>query len=148
VRERIQRQANAIARSGSRVQVRGAAPVPGRWDAFALGRIIDKLLSNAIRFGEGRPIDVAISQQGTCASIRVHDRGIGIPPDRIAAIFDRFERGVSERNYPGLGLGLYIARALLEATGGTIIVPSSSSEGTSFTVELPLATAPDAAPLS
>ncbi len=148
VRERIQRQANAIERSGSSVQVHGEAPVPGRWDALALGRIIDKLLSNAIRFGEGRPIDVAISQQGTKATICVHDRGIGIPPNRIAAMFDRFERGVSERNYPGLGLGLYIARSLVQAMGGTIDVTSSSSEGTAFTVELPLAAAPGAAPPS
>lgn len=148
VRERIQRQANAIERSGSSVQVHGEAPLPGRWDAVALGRIIDKLLSNAIRFGEGRPIDVAISQQGTKATICIHDRGIGIPPNRTAAMFDRFERGVSERNYPGLGLGLYIARSLVQAMGGTIVVTSSSSEGTAFTVELPLAAAPGAAPLS
>ncbi len=148
VRERIQRQGGAIERSGSLVQFHGDAPVPGRGDPVALARVVDKLLSNAIRFGEGRPIDIAVTEGATTASIVVHDRGIGIPPDRIAAMFDRFERGVSERNYPGLGIGLYIARSLVKAMGGSILVTSSASDGTAFTVELPLAVAPVDSPAS
>jgi signal transduction histidine kinase len=139
-REHIEAQARNIARSGSEVRLRGEAPVIGQWDVSALGRVIDKLLSNAIRFGGGRPIDVTISRQDGKARLVVHDHGIGIPPDRLTAVFDRFERGVSERNYPGLGLGLFIARALLQAMGGTIVASSSPIEGTTFTAELPLGT--------
>jgi signal transduction histidine kinase len=136
--DRIQAHASSIARSGSNVSLHGDAPVIGQWDASALERVIDKLLSNAIRFGGGGPIDVEVSQQDGRARLVVRDRGIGIPPHLIATVFERFERGVSERNYPGLGLGLFIARTLAQAMRGTIIAASSPSEGTSFTVELPL----------
>jgi signal transduction histidine kinase len=137
--DRIQAHASSIARSGSNVSLQGDAPVIGQWDASALERVIDKLLSNAIRFGGGRPIDVEVSQQDGKARLVVRDRGIGIPPHLITTVFERFERGVSERNYPGLGLGLFIARALAQIMGGTIVATSSPLEGTSFTVELPLA---------
>jgi signal transduction histidine kinase len=136
-RDRIQGQAEDIARSGSTVCLHGEAPVVGQWDASAVGRVLDKLLSNAIRFGGGRPIDVTVSQHDGKGRIVVHDRGIGIPPHRMASVFERFERGVSERNYPGLGLGLFIARSLVQRMGGTIVAASSLPEGTSFTVELP-----------
>jgi signal transduction histidine kinase len=137
-RERIQEKAIAVKRSGSTIHLHGDAPVIGKWDASALGRVIDKLLSNAINFGEARPIDVTVSQQGARARLLVRDRGIGIPPDRIAYLFERFERGVSERNYPGLGLGLYIARSLLRTMGGTIQAASNVDGGATLTVELPL----------
>jgi signal transduction histidine kinase len=137
-RARIQGEESNIVRSGCTVCLLGETPVVGRWDASALQRVVDKLLANAIRFGQGRPIDVAVSQDEGRARLVVRDRGIGIPPDRIDAVFDRFERGVSERNYPGLGLGLFIVRSLVQAMGGTIVVASSPSEGTSFTVELPV----------
>jgi signal transduction histidine kinase len=139
-RDRIRSAETNIAQSGSAVSLQGETPVVGQWDASALGRVIDKLLANAIRFGRGRPIDIAVSRDDGKARLVVRDRGIGIPPDLIAAVFDRFERGVSERNYPGLGLGLFIARGLVHAMEGTIVAASSPSEGTSFTVELPLGT--------
>ncbi len=137
-RDRIRSEEHNIAQSGSVLSLQGNTPVVGQWDASALGQIIDKLLENAIRFGQGRPVDVTVSQDDGKARLVVRDRGIGIPPERIPALFDRFERGVSERNYPGLGLGLFIARALVQAMGGTITAASSPSEGTSFTVDLPL----------
>jgi len=136
-RERVEAQASNIAQSGSDVCLHGEAPVVGQWDVSALERVIDKLLTNAIRFGRGRPIDVTISEHDGKARLVVRDRGIGIPPHRITAVFERFERSVSQRNYPGLGLGLFIARSLVQLMGGTIAA-SSSDQGTSFTVELPL----------
>ena len=137
--ERVQRHAAAIERSGSSLQVHASGPVFGAWDCAALERVLDKLLSNAIRFGGGRAIDVAVSRRDDASAVvRVTDRGIGIPPDRIGAVFERFERGVSEKHYAGLGLGLYIARSLVEAMGGTIVAKSNAAEGTTFTVELPL----------
>jgi signal transduction histidine kinase len=138
VRDRLQAHESSIAQSGSDVSLHGEAPVIGQWDARALGRIVDKLLTNALRFGRGNPIDVTVSRHEGKARLVVRDRGIGIPPHRIDAVFARFERGVSQRNYPGLGLGLFIARSLVQAMGGTIVATSSPSEGTTFTVELPL----------
>ncbi|HEX2570750.1 MAG TPA: ATP-binding protein, partial [Polyangia bacterium] len=75
------------------------------------------------------------------AQVSVRDRGIGIPPEHHARIFERFERAVSERNYGGLGLGLWISRQIVQALGGTISVTSAPGQGSVFTVELPLAAA-------
>lgn len=72
------------------------------------------------------------------ARLRVKDRGIGIDPEAHARIFQKFERAVSERNYGGMGLGLYVTRTLVEALGGTIQVDSQPGEGATFVVELPL----------
>jgi signal transduction histidine kinase len=68
----------------------------------------------------------------------VRDQGIGIAPEDLPFIFGRFERKVSLRNYGGLGLGLYIARQIVEAHDGTIAVESVKGEGATFTVTLPL----------
>ena len=70
--------------------------------------------------------------------IAVRDHGIGIAPEALERIFERFERAVSSRNYGGLGLGLYIVRRIVEAHGGTIRVESAPGEGSTFLVELPL----------
>ena len=69
--------------------------------------------------------------------MEVEDRGIGIAPEDQERIFGRFERAVSGRQYSGLGLGLWIARRLVEAHGGRILVRSAPGEGSTFAVELP-----------
>jgi signal transduction histidine kinase len=71
------------------------------------------------------------------ALVEVEDQGIGIAPRDQERIFGRFERAVSARQYGGLGIGLWIARCLVEAHGGTIRVRSAPDEGSTFTVELP-----------
>jgi signal transduction histidine kinase len=71
------------------------------------------------------------------AVISVRDRGIGIAPDQLDRIFGRFERAVSERAFPGMGLGLYIVRQFVEAHGGQVRVESRVGEGSTFTIELP-----------
>ena len=71
------------------------------------------------------------------AELRVKDHGIGIEADLLPKIFDRFERAVSSTHYGGLGLGLYLARTIVESHGGTITVESRVGEGSTFTVRLP-----------
>ncbi len=66
-------------------------------------------------------------------------QGIGIPHDRQALIFERFQRAVSARHYAGLGLGLYITRQVVEAHGGKLRVMSRVADGSTFTMRLPLA---------
>jgi signal transduction histidine kinase len=68
----------------------------------------------------------------------VRDAGIGIAPEDHPRIFGRFERAASDRNYGGLGLGLYIARQIVDAMGGRIGVESERGHGATFTVELPM----------
>lgn len=96
-----------------------------------------KLVANAIKFGQGKPITVTVAETSDTARVVVSDRGIGIAAEHQDRIFGRFERAVPFQNYGGLGLGLYIAREIVEAHGGTIWVQSALRSGSTFTVELP-----------
>lgn len=111
--------------------------VGGRWDRFRLDQVVSNLVSNALKFGEGRPVRVAVYQRGDRAFVEVEDQGIGIAPEDQARIFQKFERAVSVRNFGGFGLGLWISRQLVEAMGGRLQVHSTLGVGATFTVELP-----------
>ncbi|MCY1018773.1 AAA family ATPase [Pyxidicoccus sp. MSG2] len=126
-----------LERAGCALEVHVEGSIPGRWDAMRLGQVLLNLLSNAIKFGAGKPILLEAGVEHDTAWLRVRDRGIGIAPDRLPHIFDRFERAVSVRAYGGLGLGLHLVREILTALGGSIQVESTVGVGTTFTVELP-----------
>jgi signal transduction histidine kinase len=125
-----------LAESGSTLTLR-TAPARGRWDHGRLSSIADSLLSNAVKYGEGRPIELGVEEAGDEARLWVRDRGIGIAPDDQARVFGRFERAVSQRHYGGFGLGLWVARLFAEAHGGRLRVESSLGQGSTFTLELP-----------
>lgn len=113
-------------------------PIKGYWDPSRVEQIITNLLSNAIKYGAGKPIEVRVSEEGGRARLSVRDHGIGIAPEHQARIFERFERVLSERNFAGIGLGLWIVRNIIQAHGGAISVWSAPGAGSNFTVELPL----------
>lgn len=136
-REAAGHVAGELARSGSQLAL-DLQPVQGRWDRMRLEQVITNLLVNASKFGEGRPIALRVEPDGEGARISVHDRGIGISPEQQTRVFERFVRAVPAQNFGGLGLGLYIARQLVEAHGGKIDVASTPGEGATFTVLLPL----------
>jgi signal transduction histidine kinase len=142
VRENVQRFEEDLARAGSSIAIRAEAPVIGQWDPLGLEQIVVNLLSNAIKFGTGKPIEITVERDAGLARLVVRDHGTGIAPDRVPHIFERFERGVSTRQYGGLGLGLYIVKGIVDALGGAIHVESKLDEGSSFTVELPPAGRP------
>jgi signal transduction histidine kinase len=112
-------------------------PAMGEWDRLRLEQVVTHLLANALKFGEGHPVEVRTERIGAEAVLQVRDQGIGISPEDQRRIFERFERA-AHRNYGGLGLGLYIARTIVEAMGGTIRVESARGEGSTFLVTLPL----------
>ena len=87
------------------------------------------LVANAVKYGEGKPIEVELSADEERARIAVRDQGIGIGSKEQARIFGRFERAVSPRQYGGFGLGLWIARQVVEASGGRIAVNSEVGKG-------------------
>jgi signal transduction histidine kinase len=118
--------------------------VVGRWDRMRVEQVLTNLISNAIKYGMGRPIDVAMASNQTIATLSVTDHGIGIAPADQARIFDRFERASPANHFGGLGLGLFITRQIVDALGGTIRVASELGKGSTFTVELPLAGPPEA----
>jgi signal transduction histidine kinase len=109
----------------------------GSWDRSRLDQIVSNLLSNAFKFGPGAPIEVSLSGREGRAILTVQDHGMGIAPERIPRIFERFERGVSVRHFGGLGLGLYIVRSIVDAFGGTVCCESSLGSGARFVVSLP-----------
>jgi signal transduction histidine kinase len=86
------------------------------------------------------PIAVSVQAGLDRAQLAVEDRGIGIAKEDQTRVFDRFERAVPSENFGGLGIGLFIARQLVEAHGGTLQLRSAPGSGSTFTVELPLAT--------
>jgi signal transduction histidine kinase len=128
------------------VQVAGARVVEGFWDRLRVEQILTNLLSNAVKYGGGQPITVEVGATGPEEHaqiwIAVRDRGIGMSAHDLGRIFGRFERAVSERNYGGLGLGLWIVRQVVEAMGGSISADSEPERGSSFTVRLPRRSAP------
>jgi signal transduction histidine kinase len=108
-------------------------------DPFRFEQVLDNLLSNALKYGAGKPIRVRLEPLAGRALVTVRDEGIGIPSAALERIFHRFERAVSGRHYGGLGLGLYITRKIVESSGGGIAASSAPGQGATFTVDLPLA---------
>jgi signal transduction histidine kinase len=98
---------------------------------------VTNLLSNAAKYGAGRPIEIEVDGAEETARFSIRDHGIGIPAENQARIFERFERAVSDRHYGGLGLGLWIVRQIVDAFGGKIRVESKAGAGSTFTVLLP-----------
>ena len=137
VEEVVARSRDEAQRAGSTIVLASSGPVPGTWDRMRMEQLVGNLLSNAIKYGNKQPIEVRVAADGERATIAVRDHGIGIDHDARDRIFARFERAVSIRNYGGLGLGLYIARQIVEAHRGSISVESEPGAGSVFTVVLP-----------
>jgi len=138
VRHRVRLVAERARLAGCPIVLDSVPSLTGRWDQACLEKVIDVLLDNAIKFGGGGPIAVSLRAVGPWVELAVHDQGIGIPSERLRAIFQPFERAVPKEHFGGLGLGLYVAKAIVDAHCGTIEVTSSPGAGSAFTVRLPL----------
>jgi PAS domain S-box-containing protein len=118
-------------------------------DRDRLEQVLGNLLENAVKYSpEGSDVTVTVDDKGDALVTAVCDRGIGIPADELAQVFERFHRGrhVSSTNYGGLGLGLYITKQIIERHGGTIWVESKEGHGTTFFFSLPASEEPANAP--
>lgn len=124
---------------GSAIEIKVNGEVQGQWDRLRIEQVIINLLTNAIRYGKGKPILIEVNQLGDKAVLMVTDQGIGITQADQEKIFNRFSRVTQESYGVGLGLGLYISKEIVLAHGGTITVQSQLDKGTRFIVELPLA---------
>jgi signal transduction histidine kinase len=124
----------AVARCKLTMSVRGIAT--GSWDRLRVEQVVRNLVSNAIRFGAGRPIEVTVDADHDFARVAVRDHGVGIAADQQSKIFERFERAAARRS-GGFGIGLWIVRNICVAMGGTVSVESTVGEGACFTVMLP-----------
>jgi PAS domain S-box-containing protein len=132
----VERLRYEIERARCRLSVR-TTRVLGSWDRVQLEQVLRELLSNALRFGRGKPIEIETGGNEELGWFSVRDYGTGIPPADQQRLFHRFERLSPLRNYGGLGVGLWLAQQIVAAHGGTIAAWSSTGEGTRFRVELP-----------
>jgi signal transduction histidine kinase len=116
--------------------------VRGQWDPEKLDQVVTNLLSNAMKFGAGKPVEVSVDKEPGGANLAVVDHGMGIAPEALPRIFGKFERAKEAMPLGGLGLGLYITRDIVSAMGGTIAVTSDPGRETRFTVSLPSGRSP------
>jgi signal transduction histidine kinase len=127
----------ADAGSAARLQLDAAAPVPGNWDEVRLDTLASNLIANALKYGEGRPVRVAVENGAGSARLTVRDEGIGIDEADQTRIFERFGRAVSDRRYGGFGVGLWLVREIAMAHGGRVELESAPGRGSTFMVHLP-----------
>jgi two-component system sensor histidine kinase KdpD len=116
-------------------------------DAVLFERVIVNLLENAAKYTPaGSAVEISASASSASIMIVVDDHGAGLPPGREEALFEKFERGSKESASPGVGLGLAISRAIVQAHGGSIRGENrrdpAGIAGARFTIELPRATPP------
>jgi signal transduction histidine kinase len=131
-----------FAHRGCTLTVDGAGPIAGKWDRGRIEQVVTNLLINALKYGGGQPVSVFVDGDEQYGRVQVRDSGIGIAADQQEMIFQRFGRAVTERDYEGVGLGLWITRQIVDALGGTIGVQSEIGKGATFTIVLPRAATP------
>ena len=136
VRDAVERLAGQASSAGCELRFSAPQAVPGTWDRLRVEQVVTNLMANSIKYGRGAPIEIAVTRGERGGRITVRDFGIGISQEDEARIFGRFERAVPQRHYGGLGLGLWIARQIVEAHGGTIHFERPADRGTCFVVDL------------
>lgn len=106
-------------------------------DPFRIEQVITNLVSNALKYGNGKPVEVAITAKSNSIQIRVKDEGQGLSKENQALVFNRFERAVHHKGISGLGLGLFICKKIVETHKGDILIESEPGKGATFIVDLP-----------
>jgi PAS domain S-box-containing protein len=137
VRDAMGRIQEEAAKTGTSMHLHADGPLTGWWDPFRMAQIVRNLVSNAVKFGAGKPVDVTVARAGDVVRLSVRDHGIGIAPEDLERIFGRFERVESARTDAGMGMGLFIARRLVEAQGGQIRAESAPGAGATFVADFP-----------
>jgi signal transduction histidine kinase len=95
------------------------------------------VVSNAVKYGEQKPVSIIAEVQDHFSVVRVKDHGIGLSPQDLERVFNRFEQGTTALTNGGLGLGLWITKAIVEAHGGSIVAESEPGKGSVFTMIIP-----------
>ncbi|MDK6079820.1 hybrid sensor histidine kinase/response regulator [Massilia varians] len=125
------------AATGCKLSLQPHPPVEGCWDEFRIEQVVVNLLTNALRYGGGQPVEVSVQYADDTVRIDVRDEGKGIAQSDLERIFEPYERGARNGEPKGLGLGLYISRQLAISHGGELRVTSKPGEGSTFSLILP-----------
>lgn len=139
VREVVERFRDEAKEAGCALSMTIGESIQGQWDRLRVEQILTNLISNSIKYAAGRPIEVSLARDASEAVMQVRDEGPGIPEADLSRVFERFERAASSRNYGGMGLGLYVAKQIAEAHGGTIAAENLTRGGVRLVVRLPVA---------
>lgn len=143
LRDVVSESVKAHNRGHARIRVVASdEPIMVSLDSARFNHVLDNLLMNALKYSQDEVL-VRLSRGESNATIAISDRGIGIPPAELGAVFARFGRASNARRkgISGTGVGLYVSRKIVEVHGGSIAVQSTEGEGSTFTVTLPLAAA-------
>jgi signal transduction histidine kinase len=125
---------------GQRLVLSGDQEAIGLVDPLRLEQVLNNLLDNALKYGQGGEVGVGIVQRDAATvQIAVRDHGLGIPPDKRGAIFERYYRAHADRQVPGMGLGLYICREIVELHGGRIWAEFPDDGGARIVLTVPAA---------
>ncbi|XYI02261.1 AAA family ATPase [Sorangium sp. So ce1128] len=124
--------------AGCELHVQATGAIWGQWDRLRLEQVATNLLTNALKYGGGKPVRIVADADGAAARLSVLDQGIGIPEPDQQRVFEAFERATGLYQAQSLGLGLYLVRELVRAHGGRVHLHSRPGSGTTFVVELPI----------
>lgn len=139
----------AIGRAASGRPIRVEAPHRAalEGDERWLRQVLNNLVRNAVKYSPAdAPVDILVQLDPDHVRVRVRDRGLGVPSDQRADLFQPFFRATNVREIRGTGLGLFISRGIAELHGGSLILESSGPEGSSFLLTLPVSPPPSASP--
>jgi signal transduction histidine kinase len=134
----VERSRDWIDAAGCALSLEPMEEAIGWWDPVRLDSVLTNLLSNALKYGAGKPVKLSVERRDGFAHLTVTDQGIGMSDEDQRGLFEKFARAVPNENYGGLGFGLWIIAELVRAHGGTVEVGSQKGHGATFTVKLPL----------
>lgn len=138
LKENLERYRSETLASGSEIEFVHDEFILGAFDKLRLEQVFLNLFLNALKYGAKKPVLITARVNKGVFELTIKDRGIGIAEHDLERIFERFERLISQESISGLGLGLYITRQIVRAHNGDIKVVSKMTEGSTFTVTLPL----------
>jgi signal transduction histidine kinase len=138
IHDLLERSEDQFQSSGSSYHVHEKRRAIGNWDPVKIEQLLINLITNAMKYGLGKPVDISIDVLDHKARLEVRDQGVGIAEKDFRRIFQRFERALTLSEPGGLGLGLYISQQIVAAHQGKIWVESKVGQGSTFIVELPL----------
>ncbi|MGE6761632.1 ATP-binding protein [Corallococcus interemptor] len=134
----VERSREKALRADCVLTLEAPLPVVGHYDRARMDQLLDSLVDNALKFGTGKPVEVRVARAAGRVSLAVRDHGDGVGQEDQERVFGRFERAVPANHHGGFGLGLWMARHIAEAHGGTIHLEPTEGGGATFTTVLPL----------
>jgi signal transduction histidine kinase len=134
----VERSREKALRADCVLTLEAPLPVVGHYDRARMDQLLDSLVDNALKFGMGKPVEVRVARAAGRVSLAVRDHGDGVGQEDQERVFGRFERAVPANHHGGFGLGLWMARHIAEAHGGSIHLEPTEGGGATFTTVLPL----------